>query len=253
MSNPRNNDPGPNPRTPPQGMPRDVPSEGRAPRQISRERDRLPEQKPITDELPPPGPPSKVRVFFKRLGVILLAIISLAFAYLFLLLGEPDRDAEPKIIVQEEVIRVPMAAVEADGTADLGAIAANFGKPVLTLYGTTLSLQRVTLYDTAFQGGYARRAILLYAFEDGQTLKVESVRPTAAAALLSDSSSSLSMAISYSLGGFEAARMDNEDQSCVFAKSPEAVYAITCPASHEAELNTLVRQGMVVQPSASNP
>jgi len=234
-------------------MPRDVASGSRTPRQNSGERDirdRLPAQKPVTDDLPPPGPPSKVKLFIKRLGLILLAIIALALAYLFLLLGEPDRDMEEKVIVQEEIIRVPMAAVEEIGTVDLNAIAASFGKPTLALYGSSLLLQRATLYDTAFQGGYARRAILWYVFDDGQVLKVESIRPTAAAALLSDPSGTLSTAVNYTLAGMEAVRMDSQDQVCVFAKSAEVVYAVTCPAAYEAELNTLIRQVSILQPAA---
>ena len=36
------------------------------------------------------------------------------------------------------------------------------------------------LFDTAFHGGYARRMQLTYAFATGETLTVESIRPTAA-------------------------------------------------------------------------
>ncbi len=81
---------------------------------------------------------------------------------------------------------MPIAASEAAGTTDLNQLAAKFGKPVMALYSSGLSLQKATLFDTAFRGGYARRLTLAYAFSDGAVITVESIRPTAAVSLLSD-------------------------------------------------------------------
>ena len=239
-------------RAAPQGMPREVTSQSRAPRQIEQKRDVLPEQKPITDDGEQQKPPSKIRIFFKRLGLGLLLLLALSLAYIFLLLGEPEPMEEmPQTAIQEEVIHVPMAAVESEGVTDISTVAAAFGKPVLALYGDPFPLQKSTLSDTAFQGGYARRAALSYALPDGQILKLESIRPTAAVSLLKQPGSSLYMFDIYNLAGMDAARMDNPDTVCLFAQNTEAVYAITCPASQVEELWAVLRQTTLWSPNTA--
>ena len=229
-------------RTAPQGMPREVASHSRAPKQIEQKRDILPTQRPITDDPEQPKPPSKIIVFLKKAGLAVLLVIALCMAYIFLLLGEPERTADVEIPAGEEIIRVPMAAMESAGEANVSAVVSNFGKPVLALYSNALPLQKVSLSDTAFQGGYARRTTLLYTFADGQVLKLESIRPTTAAGLLYQSGSSLHVGNLYSLAGLEAARMDDKDSVCLFAKGDGAVYAITCPSDHIDDLGSLMKQ-----------
>lgn len=127
-------------------------------------------------------------------------------------------------------------------------MAATFGKPMMVLYGDGLALQKVSLYDTAFQGGYARRATLTYAFADGQLLTVDSIRPTAAAALLGGKDFSLRVDGMHALAGMDAAWMESGKSICVFGKSDQAVYAVTCPSAHEAELSALLKQTTLLQP-----
>ena len=111
--------------------------------------------------------------------------LALALCYLFLLLGEPDEDSKlAQQPVQQTPITLPMSAVESPGDTSPEGLAEIFGQPVLCLYGSALSMTRSRVYDTAFQGEYARRATLTYAFEDGQSLTVESIRPVSAIALL---------------------------------------------------------------------
>ena len=57
----------------------------------------------------------------------------------------------------------------------------------------------------------------------------------------------------YTMGGLNAARMENSSTICVFAQTDTAVYAVRCPASHAGELSGLIKQSMLVEPSASNP
>ncbi len=239
-------------RSAPQGMPREVAAGSRAPKQIEQKRDILPEQKPVTDEVEVSKAPSKARILLKRVAIVLSVGLALALAYLFLLLGEPDATIEPKTTVKEESIRVPMAALEVQGGADLNTVAATFGKPVLILYGDFLPLQKVTLYDTAFQGGYARRATFLYTFPDGQILKAETLRPIAAAALLG-TAGSLRIERIYGLAGLNATRMDNADSICILAQSEEAVFALTCPTAHEGDLAALLKQTTILDPAVSAP
>ena len=236
--------------TPPKGTPRGAASHNRAPRQAEQKRDALPVQKPITDEGELVKRPSKVRLFLRRLGVMLLIGIALAMTYVFLLMGEPnvDSDAAPRTALREEAITVPIAAVEAPGGAQLATMAATFGKPLLALYGEPLPLQKVTLYDTAFKGGYARRATLLYETEDGQAIKLESIRPTAAVTLLNHQDSSLYAGNIYSLAGMEAARMDSPNEVCIFAKSDEVVYAVSGPVAYFQEMSALIRQTTLLDP-----
>lgn len=79
-------------------------------------------------------------------------------------------------------------------------------------------MTRSRVYDTAFQGEYARRATLTYAFEDGQSLTVESIRPVSAIALLKGEDYHLNGDTMYYIGGMDAAWMENGADVLVFAR-----------------------------------
>lgn len=194
-----------------------------------------------------PRTPSRVRRALKRAGIVLLLALALIFIYLFLLLGEPDDDAKYLKKPAEERIFMPMNALETPGEANVQGLADSFDQAVLSL-NQALPMRKARIYDTAFDGGYARRVTLTYAFEDGTLLTAESLRPTAAAALLKTEGGTLDGSSLYTLGGLNAARMDSKDTVCVFAQSDTAVYAILCPASHAQELNTILRYTTLIPP-----
>ncbi|NLV57724.1 MAG: hypothetical protein GXY67_03050 [Clostridiales bacterium] len=240
----------PQPRSAPQGMPRDVVNQSRVPKQTEKPRDVLPPQEALTnEEAVKPGPKRWV-VILRRVMIGLLGTLALALVYIFLLLGEPDSMAVESVSVPADPIRVPMAAMEAPGEADLSALAASFGKPILALYGG-LNLQKCSLYDTAFQGAYARRTTLHYTFDDGQTLLVESIRPAQAVALLEGASQArLSLSNIYALAGVDAVRMDNAQNTIIFGEKEGVVYAVNCPTSHRDDLAALLKQTTLLQPKA---
>ncbi len=235
-------------RKPPEGMPTRVPPR-RPPRAAPRTGEPLPAQKPVTDE-PEIRPPAQWKKVVKRVFAILGLVISLALVYVFLLIGEPDEDEQlaQQVQKQEETIRVPIAAAQVAGTADLNALAVNFGMPVLTLQGETL--QSATLFDTAFRGGYARRFQLHYTDASGQTIIAESIRPTAAVSLLAKGSVTLAVDQLYTVAGMDALRIEGEDTTMVLARGTDAAYAIILPKGQEATLTALLKQGMLMQPTA---
>ena len=233
--------------SPPRGMPAEAPR----PRKGTlhgrqKPDDPLPEQQPVTDDEPAPKKPSRLRLILLRVAVGVLLVIALVVAYLFLLLGEPDEEAKYVDLPDEELITMPMGALEIPGEANLQNLANTFGQPVMALYGGP-ALERARVYDTAFGGGYARRVTLTYAFDDGTQLTVESIRPTSAITLLG-SGYSLSVRSLYALGGLDAARMDGGGQICIFGQSDTAAYAVLCPEGHESDLNSLLRQTTLIAP-----
>ncbi len=238
-------------RRPPKDMPERVPP-GRPRVARPPARDTLPRQKPVTND-PPPAARPKWKGVVKRILAVLAAVLVLALAYVFLLMGEPGEDDQlaARTAVQEETIRVPIAASQTAGGADLNQMAVNFGKPVLALYASDLAVQKATLFDTAFRGGYARCLTIVYAFADGATLTVESIRPTAAVTLLAGEHYRLNVETLYTVAGMDAVRIDTDTQISLVARGSEAVYALRCPMNHEADLAALVKQITLMQPSAS--
>lgn len=208
----------------------------------------MPRQKAITDEAEPVAP-AKWKAVLKRVLIVLGLILALSLVYVFLLMGEPDEDGQltAQTTQQEESIHVPIAATELAGNADINPLASNFGKPVLALYGSSLTLQKATLFDTAFRGGYARRLTLDYAFSDGALLTVVSLRPTAAVSLLGKERYQINMAALYTIAGLDAVRMDSEDTICILARSLDAAYAVLCPVTHASELSALLKQSSLMQ------
>ena len=240
----------PKTRTAPKDMPSQLPQTQSRVAQPQKPRDVLPTQRPVTDDAPPPPPPSKWKRALKLAGAALLLLLALAFAYVFLLLGEPEDMMEAQPAVQEDTIRVPMTAVDAQPDADMSTVAASFGKPMLMLYTDQAALQGVRLYDTAFEGSYARRAAFRYAFPDGAVLRVESYRPAASVAQLMDTRYTLRVDRLYSLAGMNAVRMESDGDICVLAQNDEAAYVILCPRTHADALDALLRQTALLRPSA---
>ena len=206
---------------------------------------------PVDDEALEVRPPSLFRRVAKRVGTVLLIVLSLVFAYLFLLLGEPDEEAKNASRLPEEVIQMPMSPFEAPGESNIVNLADTFGYPVLSLY-QGVQMRKARIFDTAFEGGYARCVTLTYAFEDGTQLTVESIRPTEAVGLIGQEGYTLDATALYTIGGLNAARMENDVNICVFAQSDTAVYAVTCPRTHREELASILRQTMLVEPAAQD-
>lgn len=217
----------------------------------NRRPDEMPQQVKLTDEEPEVRKPSKLARLLRRIGFFLLLALALVFAYVFLLLGEPDEDAKYVEKVPEQTISMPMSALDIPGESNVGYLADTFAQPVLSL-GEALPMYKSRIYDTAFEGGYARRVTLTYTLEDGQSLTVESLRPTGAVTLLAQDGYKLDGSSLYTLGGLNAARMDNGVSCCIFAQSDTAVYAVIAPASYADELNALLRYTTLVSPETDN-
>ena len=239
-------------RTPPKGMPRQAPRPDRnALRGKPVQANSMPEQRPVTDEETEERKPSLASRVIRRIALGVLLILALAFAYIFLLLGEPDDEAKyvPKTV--EETITMPMSALDVPGESDVQKLADSFGQPVLAV-NQLLTMYKSRIYDTALDGEYARCVTITYTFEDGQQLLVESMRPTSAVTLLKQEDYTLDASALYTMGGLNAARMHNDTQICVFAQSDTAVYAVTCPVTHAEELANLLRYTTLVAPAAGN-
>jgi len=235
-------------RIPPEGMPAQAPRPDRsALHGKAKPADALPSQQPITDEEIAEKRPSAVKRLLIRIGAAVMAVIALIFAYVFLLLGEPDEDAKYMTPPVEESITMPMSPFEAPGASSVENLADTFGGSVLSFYSGPAMI-KARVYDTALGGGYARRATLTYAFEDGTQLTAESLRPTSAVALLKAEGAMLDATALYTLGGLNAGRMDTKEQICVFAQSDTAVYAVLCPSSHADELEAILKQTTLVAP-----
>ncbi|MBR3873598.1 MAG: hypothetical protein IKJ26_05425 [Clostridia bacterium] len=208
------------------------------------------EQRPVGEEETEVRKPSALRRILTRVGMAVLLVIALVLCYVFLLLGEPAQDELSSAIV-EDTIQMPMSPLESPGETNVQGLADTFGQPVLSLQ-SGLSMMKARIYDTAFEGGYARRVTLTYALPDGTQLTAESIRPTSAVTLLSLPGAKLDATSLYTLGGLNAARMDNQSTICIFGQSDTAVYAVIGPAAQEKQLLDALQQSMLTEPSAND-
>ena len=211
-----------------------------------------PVQKPLEEHETQERRPSVLARILRRIGLCVLLVLALVFAYIFLLLGEPDDEVKylPPPPPEESIV-MPMTALDMPGETDGQKLAEAFGQPVLVLQ-QELSMYKSRIFDTAFEGEYARCVTITYTFEDGQQLLAQSIRPTAAVSLLQEQGYKLDASALYTMGGLNAARMQNDSRICVFAQSETAVYAIICPVSHAEELPNLLRYTTLVAPEAAN-
>ncbi len=201
---------------------------------------------PEEDAAPAVKPTPLWRKVLRRVVLLLLIIIGLVLGYLFLLMGEPGDELDTTAAVPPaQPITIPMNALEAPAGANLPSLAETFGQPVLGMRAGEITLQRARVYDTAFGGEYARRVTLTYLLTDGGEMLVESIRPIDAITLL-EGDYVLQADRLYAMAGLDAARMQNDDQICIFGQGTGAVYAITMPRSAEFHLETILKQTLLV-------
>lgn len=209
----------------------------------------VPPQKSVEeDAAPAPKPTPLWQKALRRALIALLVVLALVAGYLFLLMGEPDEEldtAAPTVTMLP--ITIPMNALEAPAGANLPSLAETFGQPVLGFRPGDITLEHARVYDTAFSGEYARRVTLTYLLPDGGEMLVESIRPIDAITLL-EGDYVLQADRLYAMAGMDAARMQNDDQICVFGQGEGAVYAITLPRTAEFQLETILKQTLLVTP-----
>lgn len=208
----------------------------------------LPSQRPI-DEEAPPKPPSRLKRIGTRVLSVILILIALAFAYVFLLLGEPDKDvASVSGKTDTEIITAPIQAVQIMGDGDLSSLAVSFGKPVLVA-PSGASLVTATLYDTAFSGGYARCATMTYQLADGAQFTLRSIRPDAAVTLLGGERYTQKLGSQYALAGMDAQYLSGESGALFVARGEGACYALHCPAASLGHALDMLKLCRLMQPA----
>lgn len=207
----------------------------------------VPQQKPLDEDTPPaPKPTPLWQKVLRRVAITLLVVVALVLGYLFLLMGEPDQELDTVAAVPTaQPITIPMNALEAPAGANLPSLAETFGQPVMGIRPGDITLSHARVYDTAFGGEYARRVTLTYVMADGAELLVESIRPIDAITLLGGDYI-LQADRLYAMAGMDAARLQNDEQIRVFGQGQGAVYAITMPRTAEFQLETILKQTLLV-------
>lgn len=209
----------------------------------------LPAQKPITDEEEIDLAPAKWKKVVRRIVFALVMVLIIAFVYIFLLLGEPEDEAQHLQNVAEEKIVHSISPLEVPGESDAAGLAQTFGQPVLSLYPGVLPMERSRIYDTAFEGDFARRVTLTYTLPEGGQLLVESIRPTSALSLFAGEGFHLDGQRAYAIGGVDAAWMDNGETIRVFGQTDSAAYCVTAPYSYREQLTQLLRSAILTTPA----
>lgn len=120
----------------------------------------LPQQRPVGEEDEPKKRSPFVR-FLLTAAAVVSVVLMLTAAYLFLLVGEPDADSKKTEVVQQQTITSPMSPWNGIGDASLASVPSYFGDSVLYLYSGA-TLEKTSINDTAFGGGYARITVLTY-------------------------------------------------------------------------------------------
>lgn len=219
------------------------------PANVIRMRDPAAAQKPVDGDMPLPVKTVPLwQKWLRRALMVLLVAVALVLGYLFLLMGEPEEQMDTAAVQPTaQPITIPMNPLDAPAGASLPSLADTFGQPVLGLRTGDITLSRARVFDTAFGGEYARRVTITYLLPDGAELLVESIRPIDAITLLGGDFN-LQADRLYAMAGLDAARMQNSDQICVFGQGAGAVYAITMPRTAEFQLETILKQTLLVSP-----
>ena len=74
-------------------------------------KEKIPVQPALAEEENAPREPSALQRLLTRIGTAVLLVLALVFAYVFLLMGEPEEDAKNAAPAAENVISMPMRLI----------------------------------------------------------------------------------------------------------------------------------------------
>lgn len=171
-----------------------------------------------------------------RIGAgILFALLAAVFS-LIIIMTAPQEDENAILTDQPLMTASPAVTISSEG--ELDHLLAAFPVPVLhCLPGYDLTFTGGTVYDVAFEDGFARRAEMTYATPAGGKIVLTSIYPARASSLLERDGYALIDITT--LAGMDAVRMDREDSIRIHAQHSEALYILTAPAMPYSELSGL--------------
>ena len=161
---------------------------------------------------------------------------------LFLILRNPEPEESGAVMLTDQPLLTASPATVLTRTNTLDDMLKAFPAPVLCpLQGSGLTLTGGTSYDAAFEGGVGRILELTYRTEDGKEIKLTSIYPARALALLPIQDYKLSREAGQTLAGLRSVRMERSGAIRLHAQGYEALYALETPPESTAWLVSLTR------------
>ena len=194
-----------------------------------------------------PTSTSKSIIIIKNILKYLFGFIVLVIVYIFLLVIEPIPEKQVPL-VKEENISIPMSAIESPGETSLQFLADSFTKPIISMKSNA-TMQHSIIYDTEFNGNYARILSITYSLQDGSTIKLDNVRPTNALTLLGKDGFSLEANKLYSIAGLSAAKMQNNNEIFIFAQNDEVAYGLSFKSSTALSIEEILSTIQIITPA----
>lgn len=184
----------------------------------------------------------------KILRTVLAALLALTLAgmfYVAVVLGQPQPDDSRVDMLKDQPLLAASPAVRIQSESDMDAIRGSMPVPVMGfLPGGGLTLQSGVSSDAAYEGGFARTAILTYTAEwNGQplTLTVQSIYPARALSLIPKGDYRIAAVAGQPLAGLQSVRMENGETIRLHAQASDALYVLTVPTAVAADLAALTR------------
>lgn len=180
-------------------------------------------------------------LLLRRVGGFVLSIVLIAAFYVVTIMAEP-KDAGVNATAQPQTVLSASPAVSIADGGDLRKLLDSFPVQVLCCpAGGGLRLVSGMSYDVAYEGGFARKAEVVYDIGDGRQMTVISIYPSRAIELLGKGDWVLSQSGGAAMAGLLSVRMENDDWVRMHVQSENGLYAVILPKDDASTLASLLR------------
>ncbi len=185
-----------------------------------------------------------------RVLLIVLVLICIGVFYVAVILAEIPADQQvPEATAAPSITLSPEQPWRIASLGDLTTLTANFPAPALVFQmGDALIFDEGLVNDLAYEGSFARMITLSYHTPAGEKLTLYSIYPADAFVLLPGSGYVLQDALTASLAGMTAVRMENGSEVRLHVRGESALYAMTAPLMGEEQLSLISRQALLLVP-----
>ena len=179
----------------------------------------------------------KIRKSLLRIIGAVIAAALLALLAASLILAKPQEEKSETAAARPSENASPAVSISSE--ADLVGLISAFPAPVMSfMSGSGMTFVSATSSDVAYNGGFARIAVLYWQTAEGVPVTLRTVWPADALSLLEDGYHFMPYA-GPALFGSASVRMENDETVRLHTATDQALYVVLLPRSLSSQVSTL--------------
>ena len=179
----------------------------------------------------------KIWKFLLKLLGALVSVALLALLAVSLILAKPQKEETARTEIPPAAESRPAITVEQE--SGLVQLVSDFPAPVMSfMSGSGMTFVSATSSDVAYNGGFARIAVLYWQTSEGVPVTLRTVWPADALSLLEDGYHFMPYA-GPALFGSASVRMENDETVRLHTATDQALYVVLLPRALSGQVSSL--------------